>query len=74
MKTRELQLTLQVWAQQQWGEHAPSIFTLRAWARSGKIYPMPKKVGRIYFVRPNAEYIRNINSLVHRMREVEDDE
>jgi len=54
-------------------EKAPDV-GLRAWARSGKIYPMPKKVGRIYFVRPNAEYIRNINSLVHRMREVEDDE
>lgn len=55
----ELEVPLEAWARQRWGEAAPSIFTLRAWARSGKIVPMPQKVGRTYFVKPNAEYRRS---------------
>lgn len=62
-----IQIPLEQWARQIWGEAAPSIFTLRAWARKGKIYPMPQKVGRTYFVKPDAEYCRNPNSLVRRL-------
>jgi Excisionase-like protein len=65
---REPDIRLEVWARQRWGEAAPSIFTLRAWARSGEIYPMPGKVGRTYFVKPDTEYCRNPNSLVRRLR------
>jgi predicted site-specific integrase-resolvase len=66
----ELEVPLEAWARQRWGEAAPSIFTLRAWARSGKIIPMPQKVGRTYFVKPDAEYRRDPNRshrLIRRM-------
>jgi predicted site-specific integrase-resolvase len=65
---REPDIHLEVWARQRWGDKAPSIFTLRAWARNGKIRPMPQKVGRTYFVKPDAEYQRNWNSLANRIR------
>jgi predicted site-specific integrase-resolvase len=55
-------IPLQVWAQAQYGEHAPSIGTLRRWAHDGKIYPHPKKHGRSYFVEPDAEYVDDYNS------------
>ena len=62
--------TLESWAAERFGEHAPSIFTLRAWARDGKIYPLPQKIGRTYFVSHEAEYVRdyNDNRLASRIR------
>lgn len=32
----------------------PAIRTGRKWARQGKIYPPPTKVGRAYYVEQNA--------------------
>lgn len=63
-------IPLDTWARQTYGEHAPSIYTLRRWARDGKIYPMPKKHGRTYFVQGNAAYVDDYNepSLVSRIR------
>lgn len=50
-------ITLEAWAQQTYGEHAPSIPTLRRWARDARIHPAPEKHGRSYFVRPDARYV-----------------
>jgi Excisionase-like protein len=60
-------LPLEEWARNRWGEKAPSIFTLRSWARNGKIYPYPEKIGRAYFVKPDAEYCRDHESLARRL-------
>lgn len=53
--------TLEDWAKAKYGERAPFIGTLRRWARDGKIYPLPKKHGRSYFVLESAEYVQNYN-------------
>lgn len=50
-------IPLEQWASTRWGEHAPHIGTLRRWARDGKIFPAPKKVGRSYFVSQQAQYV-----------------
>jgi hypothetical protein len=34
----------------------PNLDTLRRWARDLKIFPFPQKVGRTYYVEPDAEY------------------
>ncbi len=49
--------TLEDWAQKRYGEHAPSIYTLRRWVKEAKIVPVPKKHGRTYFVEETAVYI-----------------
>ena len=49
-------LPLDAWAQATYGDHAPSIHTLRRWARDGHIFPAPEKHGRSYFVAPEARY------------------
>jgi hypothetical protein len=50
---------------------------LRRWVRNAQIYPAPQKVGRTYFVRPDAEYIRDWSDpsqrLVDRIRRREDE-
>jgi hypothetical protein len=50
-------LPLQVWAERVYGENAPSIVTLRAWARDARIQPAPEKHGRTYFVPAGARYV-----------------
>ena len=50
-------ITLEAWAEQTYGEHAPSATTLRRWARDARIQPAPEKHGRAYFVRPDARYV-----------------
>lgn len=52
-------IPLEKWAEQQYGEDAPSIFTLRSWCRDGKILPLPKKHGRRYYVSEQARYINH---------------
>lgn len=46
---------------EQWGrEHfdpPPSLWTLRAMARAGKIQPRPVKVGKAYYVDRDAEVV-----------------
>jgi hypothetical protein len=45
----------------EWGEARfnppPSLWTLRAMARAGKISPRPVKVGKAYYVYPDAEVV-----------------
>ena len=50
-------VTLEAWAANLYGEHAPSIYTLRRWCREAKIQPTPQKHGRTYFVSEGARYI-----------------
>lgn len=50
--------SLRDWADSQFGECAPKCDeTLRRWARSGKIHPRPRKIGKEYAVRADAQYI-----------------
>ncbi|MGS0982087.1 excisionase [Burkholderia glumae] len=60
-------IPLHVWAEQMFGEHAPHQNTLRNWVRSGRILPVPIKVGRSYFVRPDAEYFDPFEQKIRRM-------
>jgi predicted site-specific integrase-resolvase len=53
---REL-LTLKEWARRIYGAAAPSMGTLRRWAREGSITPPAEKHGRTYFVEPDARYV-----------------
>lgn len=53
--------TLEEWARAHY-EHPPSKYTLRRWASDGKIFPIPQKQGRSYFVHPDARYVGNYNS------------
>lgn len=39
------------------GECAPSILTVRRWIREGRIYPLPEKHGRTYYLSPTARYL-----------------
>ena len=45
----------------EWGEAhfnpVPSLWTLRAMARAGKIQPQPVKVGKAYYVAPDARVV-----------------
>lgn len=44
------------WAKIVFGDHAPHPNTLHRWTHEGRIYPQPKKVGKNWFVSPQAEY------------------
>lgn len=47
----------------------PSNWTLRRWAREGRIYPAPEKIGKTYYVDENATYLSDSPaSLVQRLR------
>ena len=50
------QTTLENWARAEFGDDAPSINTLTRWAREGLIVPLPQKIGRTWFVSPQAQY------------------
>ncbi|QKJ67454.1 excisionase [Deefgea piscis] len=50
------QTTLQNWARAEFGDDAPTINTLTRWAREGWITPLPTKIGRTWFVIPQAQY------------------
>lgn len=47
---------LKVWAVQVFGEHQPHPNTLLRWVHEGRIQPPAKKIGRHYYVRPEADY------------------
>ncbi|MDR3414183.1 MAG: excisionase [Formivibrio sp.] len=49
-------ITLDVWAENEYGDKAPNMDTLRKWARSGLIMPTPEKVGATWFVRRESRY------------------
>lgn len=47
---------LSVWAAQQYNP-PPAERTLRLWVREGRIVPAPVKIGRAYYVSPDARHI-----------------
>jgi hypothetical protein len=59
---------------EQWGaanfDPPPSLWTLRAMARAGKIRPLPVKIGKAYYVHPDAEVVDPAQrpSLVQRLQ------
>jgi len=64
-----MKITLAKWAERNF-DPPPHISTLRAWARDGKIYPPPLKVGRTYYVADDAVHISEYERgprLVHRL-------
>lgn len=63
--------TLEKWASSQYGDDAPSTQTLRRWIRDGKIFPVPQKHGRSYFIEETARYVGDFNdpSFMGRMRD-----
>ncbi|MDN7592369.1 excisionase [Burkholderia seminalis] len=67
MKGQPKLIPISVWAEQTFGEYAPHRNTLRSWVRNGKIRPVPVKVGRSYFVKPDAEYIDPVADKIQRM-------
>lgn len=52
-------ITLMAWAAKQF-DPPPVENTLRIWARTGRIVPAPMKIGRTYFVEPNAQHITEV--------------
>lgn len=50
---------IRVWAEMMFGEHAPHKNTLRNWINSGRIHPRPRKIGRSWYVQPDAEYVED---------------
>lgn len=49
-------ITLEEWARRKF-DPPPCAETRRRWVRSCRIYPLPEKVGRTYYVNADAEYI-----------------
>lgn len=56
-----MKMTLEKWAARHYGEDAPNVQTLRRWCRDGKIFPIPEKHGRSYFVQDTARYVGDFN-------------
>lgn len=46
-----------VWAAMVFGDRAPHPNTLLRWVHDGRIQPRARKIARIWWVTPNAEYI-----------------
>ena len=49
-------ITLEAWAAARYSP-PPSVYTLRRWARDCRIFPIPEKVGRAYYVDPEAKFV-----------------
>lgn len=49
-------IPLRTWAARKW-DPPPPEGTLRHWVRYAKIHPAPERVGRRYYVAPDAQYI-----------------
>jgi hypothetical protein len=49
-------ITLNEWAASQFSR-VPHYNTLIKWVHDGRINPQPQKIGRVWQVRPNAEYV-----------------
>lgn len=63
-------ITLPVWASRHY-DPPPVNNTLRMWVREGRIVPAPVKIGRTYYVDPDARHIAEIPSaprLIDRLR------
>jgi predicted site-specific integrase-resolvase len=48
-------ITLTAWAAQEF-DPPPAERTLRLWVKEGRIIPAPIKVGRTYYVQPDAKH------------------
>lgn len=55
------------WASRVFGDHQPHRNTLLNWIKNGRIRPLPRKIGREYFCRPDAEYIDPVAERIERM-------
>ena len=66
-----MKTTLEKWAAAQYGDSAPSIKTLRAWVRDARIYPLPQKHGRQYYIEESARYVGDFHDpeFMGRMRD-----
>ena len=60
-------IPVRAWAAAVFGEHTPHRNTLLSWIKNGHIRPFPKKVGRRYFCRPDAEYVDHRADRINRM-------
>lgn len=62
-------VTLSAWAADQY-DPPPADRTLRLWVKEGRIVPAPVKIGRTYYVSPNAKHIAEVmrESLVGRLQ------
>lgn len=49
-------LKLSLWAERNFTP-PPHRNTLLAWAKEGKIYPLPTRIGTAYYVDENAKYV-----------------
>lgn len=49
-------VSLMDWAKMNFGDKVPHVNTLRNWVNNGNISPRPQKIGRGWYVRPDAEY------------------
>ncbi len=62
-----MKISLEKWGARNY-DPPPHIDTLRGWARDGKLYPPPQKVGRAYYVDENAVFAPDARPrLVHRI-------
>jgi len=62
-----MKISLEKWGARNY-DPAPHIDTLRGWARDGKIYPPPQKVGRAYYVDEHAVFSADARPrLIHRI-------
>ncbi|PQP20197.1 excisionase [Burkholderia cepacia] len=55
------------WADSVFGEYRPHKNTLLNWIKNGRIRPVPRKVGREYFCRPEAEYVDPVAERIERL-------
>jgi predicted site-specific integrase-resolvase len=56
MSTQPKLVPIKQWARSIFGENAPHQNTLQRWANNGNISPRATKVGKNWFVKPDAEY------------------
>ena len=51
-------ITIEAWINLNYdGPGSPSIHTVRRWISDGRIWPLPEKHGRTYYLSTKAEYI-----------------
>jgi hypothetical protein len=62
-------ILLESWAKLVYGEDAPSVHTLRRWAREKRLWPEAELQGRSYYVDPEAVY-RDPRRPVERVSEI----
>jgi predicted site-specific integrase-resolvase len=60
-----MQISLKKWAERL--DPPPHANTLRNWVRDGKIIPVPRKLGRAYYVHQDAKHIAELGGLSCRL-------